>query len=210
MPVDPAVLPVFLSVSLVLLITPGPDVAFIIATGMVEGRRPALWAALGIALAMFTHAILAAVGVAALVATSPLAYDLIRYGGAAYLCVLAYQAFRAGPTHASTAAPPPTPSAQLRRGFLTNLLNPKAILFSGVFLPQFASTSYGSLFWQIVGLGAILAGMGLVFQATLALTSGSFGQWLLASPQRKQWLDRLMGVVYVGLALRLVTLERKS
>jgi len=79
MPFDISVLPVFLAVSFVLLVTPGPDVAFIVATGMTQGRRPALWASVGISSAMFVHAVFAAAGVAAIVATSPLAFDAIRF-----------------------------------------------------------------------------------------------------------------------------------
>ena len=97
MPFDISVLPVFLATVFVLLITPGPDVAFIVATGVAEGRRPALWASVGIALAMFAHSVFAAAGIAAIVATSDLAYDLIRFGGAAYLIYLAYKSFRSKP-----------------------------------------------------------------------------------------------------------------
>ena len=81
----------------VLLVTPGPDVAFIVAARVTEGRHPALWASSGIALAMFSHAVLAATGVAAIVAASPVAFDAIRFGGAAYLVSLAYKSFRAKP-----------------------------------------------------------------------------------------------------------------
>ena len=210
MPFDISVLPVFLAACLVLLVTPGPDVAFIVATGVTEGRRPALWASSGIALAMFSHAVLAAMGVAAIVATSPVAFDAIRFGGAAYLVFLACKSFRARPFEASAQATCRSPFINFRRGFLTNLLNPKAILFSGVFLPQFASPSFGPIFQQIVGLGAVLAFLGLLFQAALSLASGSLGQWLLSSPRRQAVLERLMGVVFLGLATRLIFMERKS
>lgn len=210
MPFDSAVLPVFLAVSLALLITPGPDVAFIVATGMTEGRRPALWASTGIALAMFCHALFAAAGIAAIVASSPLAFDLIRFGGAAYLVFLAVKSFRARPFVASAQTTSRSPRENFRRGFLTNLLNPKAILFSGVFLPQFASPDFGPLFPQIVGLGAVLALLGLLFQAALAIASGSLGRWLLSSPRRQLLLERLMGGLFIALAARLILMERKS
>jgi threonine/homoserine/homoserine lactone efflux protein len=210
MPFDISVLPSFLVVSIVLLATPGPDVAFIVATGMTEGRRPALWASVGIALAMFVHAVLAAAGVAAIVAASPLAFDVIRFGGAAYLIYLAIKSFRSTPFKADDQVTSRSPTKNFQRGFLTNLLNPKAILFSGVFLPQFASPAYGPLFPQIVGLGAVLACMGLLFQSALSIASGSFGQWLLSSPRRQLLLERLMGVVFLGLAARLLLMERKS
>lgn len=210
MPFDISVLPVFLAVSFVLLATPGPDVAFIVATGMTEGRRPALWASVGIALAMFAHAVLAAAGVAAIVAASPLAFDVIRFGGAAYLIYLAIKSFRSSPFKATDQATSRSPMRNFQRGFLTNLLNPKAILFSGVFLPQFATPAYGPIFQQIVGLGAVLACLGLLFQSALSIASGSLGKWLLSSPRRQLFLERLMGVVFLGLAARLLMMEHKS
>ena len=210
MPFDISVLPIFLVVSFVLLVTPGPDVAFIVATGVTEGRRPALWASLGISLAMFVHAVLAAAGVAAIVATLPLAFDAIRIGGAAYLVYLAIKCFRSVPAQPTAQATCRLPMRNFQRGFLTNLLNPKAILFSGVFLPQFATPAYGPMFQQIVGLGAVLACLGLLFQSALSLASGSLGQWLLSSPRRQLLLERLMGIVFLGLAVRLLTMDRKG
>jgi threonine/homoserine/homoserine lactone efflux protein len=210
MPFDISVLPVFLVACVVLLVTPGPDVAFIVATGVTEGRRPALWASSGIALAMFSHALLAATGVAAIVATSPVAFDAIRFGGAAYLAFLAYKSFRAKPFKACAQITSRSPFVNFRRGFLTNLLNPKAILFSGVFLPQFASQSFGPLFGQIVSLGAVLVFLGLLFQTALSLASGSLGQWLVSSPRCQVVLERLMGIVFLGLATRLLFMERKN
>jgi threonine/homoserine/homoserine lactone efflux protein len=210
MPFDISVLPVFLATIFVLLITPGPDVAFIVATGVAEGRRPALWASVGIALAMFAHSVFAAAGIAAIVATSDLAYDLIRFGGAAYLVYLSYKSFRSKPFVAGAQITARSPVENFRRGLLTNLLNPKAILFSGVFLPQFASPAYGPVFPQIVALGAVLAVLGWLFQSALSIASGSFGQWLLSSARRQAFLERLMGVVFLGLAVRLLAMDRKG
>lgn len=210
MPFDISILPVFLAASLILLITPGPDIAFIVATGVSEGRRSALWASAGISFAMFAHSIFAAAGIATIVAASPLAFDVVRFGGAAYLLFLAYKSLRSKPFVPSTQVTARSALENFRRGFLTNLLNPKAILFTGVFLPQFASPSYGPLFQQIVGLGAVLAFFGQLFQATLSIASGSLGRWLLSSPRRQLVLERLMGVVFLGLAARLLVMERKG
>jgi threonine/homoserine/homoserine lactone efflux protein len=207
---DISVLPVFLATVFILLITPGPDVAFIVATGVTEGRRPALWASVGISLAMFAHSVFAAAGIAAIVATSDLAYDLIRFGGAAYLIYLAYKSFRSKPFIAGAQITARSPVENFRRGLLTNLLNPKAILFSGVFLPQFASPAYGPVFQQIVALGAVLSVLGWLFQSALSIASGSFGQWLLSSARRQTFLERLMGVVFLGLAVRLLAMDRKG
>ena len=210
MPFDISVLPVFIAVVFVLLVTPGPDVAFVVATGVTEGRRPAIWASVGISLAMFVHSVLAAAGVAAIVAASPMAFDVIRFGGAAYLIYLAFKAFRSVPIQATAQATSHSPMRNFQRGFLTNLLNPKAILFSGIFLPQFAAPAYGPIFQQIVGLGAVLACMGLLFLSFLSIASGSLGKWLLSNPRRQLLLERLMGVMFLGLAARLVLMERKN
>jgi threonine/homoserine/homoserine lactone efflux protein len=77
-------------------------------------------------------------------------------------------------------------------------------------LPQFATPAYGPVFQQIVGLGAVLACLGLLFQSVISVASGSLGQWLLSSTRRQLLLERLMGVVFVGLAARLIMMERKS
>ena len=210
MPFDVSVLPIFLAVSFVLLITPGPDVVFIVATGLSEGRRSALWASVGISLAMFVHSVFAAAGIAAIVSTSPFAFDVIRIGGAAYLAYLAFTCFCTAPEQVTMQASFRSPMRSFRRGFLTNLLNPKAILFSGVFLPQFATPAYGPLFQQIVALGAVLACLGLMFQSTLSLASGSLGQWLLSSSRRQLLMKRLMGIVFAGLTAKLILMERDS
>ena len=136
--------------------------------------------------------------------------DVIRFGGAAYLIYLAFKCFRSVPVQATAQVTSRSPMQNFQRGFLTNLLNPKAILFSGVFLPQFATPAYGPMFQQIVGLGAALACLGLLFQSALSIASGSLGQWLLSSTRRQLLLERLMGVVFVGLAARLIMMERKS
>lgn len=208
MPFDISVLPVFLAVSAVLLATPGPDMAFILATGITEGRRPALWASAGIASAMFFHAVLAAAGVAAVVATSPLAFDIIRFGGAGYLVHLAIKSFRSAPFVAGPQVTTPSSFRNFWQGFLTNLMNPKAILFSGVFLPQFADPAYGPIFQQIVGLGAVLACLGLLFQAALSLASGRVAQWFSRSPYRQRLPQKLAGIMFLGLAARLLMMER--
>ena len=139
MPFDISVLPVFLAVSFVLLVTPGPDVAFIVATGVTEGRRPALWASVGISLAMFVHSVFAAAGVAAIVATSPLAFDVIRFAGATYLVYLAFKCFRTVPVHATTQVTSRSPMQNFQRGFFTNLLNPGFHLADPEFLFSFFS-----------------------------------------------------------------------
>lgn len=204
-------LPAFLIASIVLLATPGPDVLFVVSTGLAEGRRVALWSAVGISSAMLVHAVIAAVGVGALVAGSELFFNALRIAGGGYLLYLAFRAFTARPHElVLEGAVPRSATESARRGFLTNLLNPKAIVFSALFLPQFTSPTIGPIGVQMVVLGALLALMGLAFQATLALGSSGMGRWLVSSPKRRITMERVTGVVFVALALRIFTLQRQA
>jgi threonine/homoserine/homoserine lactone efflux protein len=210
MPFDVSILPVFVLASLALLITPGPDMAFIVATGVAKGRRTAMFASAGIALAMFSHSVFAAIGVASLVKTHPIAFDVVRYFGALYMLYLAIKAFRFKPTKFDDQTTDGQAFEYFKRGYFTNLLNPKAVLFCAVFLPQFVSPSTGSILKQILGLGVALATIGFIFQILLSALSGSLGVWLLSSAKRQIILERIMGLVFFALAARLLTMTSIS
>lgn len=206
--IDISVLPVFLIAVVVLFITPGPDMAFLLATGVSQGTKPALYASLGVTFAMFIHGIAAAVGLSAIVATFPVAFDVIRYAGAVYLVWLALQSIRTKNSYQQTGPTIQSPLENFRRGFFTNLLNPKAILFEAVFLPQFANPELGSLGWQVFILGTILALIGFFWNAFLAIASGRVSNMLVANPKFQTTQKWLLGTVYTGLAVRLLILER--
>ncbi|QIE57710.1 LysE family translocator [Pikeienuella piscinae] len=197
---DAAVLATFFAASLALNFTPGADMMFAVASGASGGPRAAVAAAFGINLGVVAHISLAALGLAALIAANPLAYDFIRFAGAAYLVWLAIQTWR---------APPPAPGAARRapvgrvalRGFATNILNPKTALFIFAFLPQFADPARGPVWAQIVALGGIFIATGFTVNAVVgALAGAATGRLLRAS----RLMSRVSALVFGGLAARLV------
>ncbi|RRJ84276.1 LysE family translocator [Aestuariirhabdus litorea] len=143
----------------VVYLLPGPDMVLLLSTSASGAVGAARAMALGFALARACHALFAAVGVSALLAASPLAFDLLRYLGAAYLLLLAWHSFRSGGLVGAGA----DPAAGFRKGLMTNLLNPKAVLFCGVFLPQFIDPAGAALWQQFLLLGVLLVAAGLIF-----------------------------------------------
>ncbi len=206
--IDVSVLPIFFITVMVLFITPGPDMAFLVATGVSQGRKPAFFASLGVTLAMFIHGIAAAIGLSAIIATFPIAFDVIRYAGAVYLVWLAIKSIQSRDAQHETATTIKSPLENFRRGFFTNLLNPKAILFEAVFLPQFTNPEFGSIGLQVFILGTILALLGFLWNSFLAIASGSASTLLVSNSKFQSFQKWLLGTVYAGLAVRLLVMER--
>lgn len=196
---DPALLLAFVLAGLLLNITPGADFVFVAASGTSGGPRIGMAAALGINLGVAVHIAAAALGVSALLMTFPLAYDLIRIAGAIYLLVLAWQAWRAGDLDKGQTAP--TAITAIRRGFLTNVLNPKTALFIFAFIPQFTDPAIGSISAQIVLLGAIFLVNGFLFVLILGVLAGHLAE---ALKRRVRVLNRITAVLFSGLAARLI------
>lgn len=197
---DAAVLATFIAACLALNLTPGADMMFSVASGASGGPRAAVAASFGINLGVVAHIALAAGGVAALIAASPLAYDAIRYIGAAYLVWLAINMWRAPAP--DVAAARKTPLARVAmRGFMTNILNPKTALFIFAFLPQFADPDRGAVWAQIAILGAIFIATGFTVNAIVGALAGAATARLRAA---SRVMNRLSAIVFGGLAARLV------
>ena len=196
---EPTVLAAFLAASIALYLTPGADMMFISASGAAGGRRVGAMAGLGVSLGSLSHTVFAVAGVAALIRASDLAYDALRYAGAAYLVYLAIQTWR---------APPPDPQADgagngwqaFRRGALTNLLNPKVSIFVLAFLPQFADPAAGPVWVQIAVLGTIFSLASIPFNCAYGVLAGLFTDFLRRTGRT---LNRICAVVFCGLAARL-------
>lgn len=203
-------LALFMFAVLMLMLSPGPNMAFVLSHGVAHGPRGGLAAALGISCADLVLTLLSASGVTALVAAWPPSFDLLRYLGALYLLWLALQALR------SPAAGLPARQTQAAlsriffRAMLNSLLNPKALLFFLVFLPQFVQASRGSLAWQLAQLGVTLSLMALGFNALLGYFSGRIGSLLQGQPALAKWQGSLLAVVMLALAIRLLSLEQLS
>lgn len=198
---DIAILPLYLSALAAVYLLPGPDMALVIATGAARGRRLALVTSLGIALSRALHVLMSGAGLAALMAAHPLLLDIVRWVGAAYLLYLAAQVLRSDMRldAAGSDRSESSPRSCFLRGFLTNLMNPKALLFCGLFLPQFVSAAHGPVLMQFLWLGAILVAAGLAFDCVYAVAAARVGKKMQGktSPLKK-WLLPSVLVLMAG------------
>ncbi|WP_238891350.1 LysE family translocator [Achromobacter insuavis] len=203
----------FLGALLIVYVVPGPDMILLLETGALRGRGQALAVAVGLALARAAHVTLAALGLAALFKTHPWAFDAARTVGGGYLIWLGVRLLRAGPMsygvahEAQAAARGKGLGAALLSGVLTNVLNPKALLFCSVLLPQFVSPAQGPIGQQFAVLGVILVSLGLTFDVLCALAGGALGRWMTAHPRVQKWQGTVFGGALIAFGLRL-TLNR--
>jgi threonine/homoserine/homoserine lactone efflux protein len=209
---DPQLYTLFLAAALLLTLAPGPDTMFVIGAGLESGARGGLLASAGIMTGLLVHLSLALVGVSALIAASPLAFEVLRWAGAAYLVwigvPLLLRAWR--DRNAPVAGEPTRPATRVYwQGLSTNLLNPKVAIFYVAFLPQFVSPELGRTPLQLLLLGLTHWLMGLPYLCAVALASGSTAAWLRSSPGVRRALDAAAGIVFVGLALRLMLAKRR-
>ncbi|WP_328585808.1 LysE family translocator [Phaeovulum vinaykumarii] len=185
---------------LVLNFAPGADVFFASACGIAGGPRAGVMAGLGVGLGVVWHITLAAAGLAAVIAAHPGALVAIRWIGAGYLLWLAWGAWRAGAGDPSRARGVVSPWRAVGRGFLSNALNPKPVLFILAFLPQFTRPEYGPIWMQVVALGSIFAFTGTLVTMGYGWVAGRLGQVLAT---RMKVVNRLSAVIFGGLAARL-------
>ena len=194
---------------LALFLSPGPNMAFVLSHGVAHGPRGGFAAALGISAADLVHTLFAATGVTALVAAWPPSFDLLRYASALYLLWLAVQALRSGGgLRPGVQARPAGFGRIVRMALLNNLVNPKALLFFMVFLPQFVDPARGSVPLQLVQLGIVLSLAALGFNTLLGACSGQVGRWLQRRPGAEKFQRGLLATVMLALAVRLLFLDR--
>ena len=201
---DPGALLLFVVAGLVLNFTPGPDLLYITARSLGQGWRAGAASAFGIAAGCLVHTAAAALGISVLLRASPVAYDVLRLSGAAYLIFLGIQALRQRAQAVGVAA---LPSASLRRvfwqGFATNVLNPKVALFFLAFLPQFADPARGAFALQVLLLGLIFIFNGLWVCLLVARSAAAMADWARRRAGAMSWIQRGSGALLVGLGLHL-------
>ncbi|KTC51564.1 lysine transporter LysE [Pseudomonas putida] len=205
---DAANLYLFVIAAALLLIVPGPNMAFVTSHALAHGWRTGVAAALGISLADLIMTLLVSAGMGAVVMSWAPAFDLLRLAGACYLLWMAWQALTA-PTAQSSA---PRPLGSTRKVFiratLNSLLNPKALLFFMVFLPQFVTVGNASVVVQLSLLGMLLALIALVFHCVLALCAATLRKRLNGGPALRKWGSYGFAGMMTALAARLLFLER--
>lgn len=201
--IDLVVLPVYLTAVLALLMLPGPDMLLIASSSMSYGKKVGLFASLGNATSGVILTLLAAMGVSTLVAMSPVALKVLHLLGGAYLLKMGWDCMRAQ----ASSAPELEQMSKMattyyQRALMSNLLNPKALVFFVMFLPQFVSSNItASSGEQMLALGLLLNVMGLLFNLLLVALAGSVGKGLIENDKFRMVQHKLMGLVFVILAL---------
>jgi len=208
---DYGILPAFLAAALALNFTPGADMMFVTAQSLSGGRGAGVAASLGVGTGSLFHSAFAALGLAALVTAVPIAFDIIRIAGAAYLVWIAVQMIRTPPRLGRSET---GPRASLGRAYIqgtaTNLLNPKVIIFVLAFLPQFANPALGHLGLQIFLLGAMFTVSGTLVLIAVALAGGSLRHLLTRHPLAERAIGWISGTIIGALAVGLLLTSRKA
>jgi threonine/homoserine/homoserine lactone efflux protein len=201
----------FAGAALLMVLTPGPNMIYLISRSICQGRKAGVISLLGVILGFLVHMFAAALGITALFLAIPIAYDLLKWAGAAYLLYLAWQAVRPGARSPFEARqlPADPPSRLLLMGFLTNVLNPKIAVFYLSIFPQFVSPEHGSVFQQSILLGLTQISVSFTVNLLIALFAGSLSAWLVGRPRWLVAQRYVMGCVLAGLALRLVSEQRR-
>ena len=199
----------FFMASVLLALAPGPDNIFVLTQSSLYGKRSGLSVMFGLCTGLVVHSFAVALGVAVIFEQSALAFSALKMAGAGYLLYLAWQAFRASATKIKGEG-----SGEIRllklygRGIIMNITNPKVSIFFLAFLPQFADPSRGPVWLQILILGGLFILSTILVFGGIALLAGNIGQWVNRSHRAQKIMNRVTGIVFVGLALKLATTER--
>ncbi len=208
--IDLATLAVFSGAVVLLLLSPGPNMAFVISHGMTHGWRGGAASALGIGVADLLLTALTAMGVTALVASWPPSFDLIRYAGVIYLLWLVSKTLQAKPGGAATQVERVRLGRVCVRAMLNSLLNPKALLFFVVFLPQFVRPEAGPIATQLWVLGGVLTFIAAVFHLVLGVFGGAASRFFSGRPGTATLQKWGLATVLTVLAVRLALMARPT
>jgi threonine/homoserine/homoserine lactone efflux protein len=197
----------FIATAIVLVITPGQDTFFILGRSLSGGRSSGIAAALGITAGSVIHTCLAALGLSALLATSPYAFMAVKLAGAAYLLYIGVRALL------SKASAPPGEGANgasgawvaFRQGIISNLLNPKVALFFLALMPQFIDAGSAHKVVAFLALGFSFVALGVAWCLVLAIAAASLRSWFLRKPSAPVILNRISGAMFIALGLKLAT-----
>lgn len=199
---DSVTFALFLVAALVLVVTPGPAVLYVVTRSIDQGRAAGIVSVLGVGVGNFMHVIAAALGLSALLASSALAFSALKYAGAAYLLYLGIKKLLSPPTELSAVKfRRESRRAIFRQGIVVATLNPKTALFFLAFLPQFTDPQRGAVWLQFVALGTVTVLLGVASDTGYALLSGTFGEWLKRQKAFLRGEKYVSGSVYCGLGL---------
>src|SRR5438270_305876 len=205
---EKAALLTFLIAALALNIAPGPDMLYVIGRSVGQGRKAGIVSPLGVFLGCWVHILAAAFGIAALLRSSPVAFNVVRYAGAAYLIYLGIRMLAQKTNLVSQPLKAESLTSIFRQGAITNVLNPKVAIFFLAFLPQFIDAHRGRVAFQIVLLGLIFNVGGTLVNLAVAYAGGTLGGLLRVNQAIARLQRRFTGLIFVGLGLRLAWQKR--
>ncbi|MGN6232089.1 MAG: LysE family translocator [Trinickia sp.] len=206
---DVSTVSTFVVVVLGLFLIPGPAVLLVLSRTVQGGRKVGILTGLGIATGDFVHTLFAAVGLSALLMTSALAFNLVKYIGAAYLIYLGIRALLEKPADISLSkVPPVTPFKAFAQAIPAEVLNPKTALFFLAFMPQFVHPERGSTFIQFATLGLVFVVMSSLYTSVIALSIRPLGRLLKRMSWIKKWQGKILGSIFIGLGLKVAAQTR--
>ena len=199
----------FFVASVVMGLAPGPDILFVLTQSALYGARAGFASTCGLITGLFVHITAVSLGVAALFQSSETAFNVLKFAGAAYLLYLAWLSFRSGTSKASLQkAQFPGYGTLYRRGFLSNITNPKVTLFCLAVLPQFVEPERGHPTLQILSLGGLYELACLIVFTAIAALGGRMATWFNRSDRAQMLMNRIAGCIFLGLALMLAFASR--
>lgn len=210
MPFSFASLLVFTFAALVMALTPGPNMIYLVSRSLCQGTRAAMISLTGVALGFLLHLIVAAAGLSAFFLAVPAAYEALKYAGAAYLLWLAWQTTRPGARglFETRSLPPDSTRKLIWMGFLTNSLNPKIAVFYVSIFAQFLDPAKGPVWTQSIILGSVQIAVSFAVNAVVIHAAGGVANWFRRKPLRDRIQRRMLATVFVGLAVKLALGER--
>lgn len=202
----------FAAACLVMVLTPGPNMIYLISRSICQGRKAGVTSLLGVVAGFFVHMLAAAIGLTAVFLAVPLAYEALKWAGALYLLWMAWQAVRPGARSPFEAREllPDAPSRLVLMGFLTSVLNPKVAMFYLSIFPQFISPEHGSLFIQSILLGLTQISVSFTVNLLITLFASGIAVWFVRNPLWLAVQRYVMGGVLAALAVRLMLEQRKT
>ena len=203
---------IFAAACLLMVLTPGPNMIYLISRSICQGRKAGVTSLLGVVAGFFVHMFAAAVGLTAVFLAVPMAYEALKWAGALYLLWMAWQAVRPGarsPFEAQELAPDSS-SKLVMMGFMTSVLNPKVAVFYLSVFPQFISPEHGSMFTQSIVLGLTQISVSFTVNLLIALFASGIAVWFVRNPLWLAVQRSVMGCVLAALAVRLMLEQRKT
>lgn len=203
---------IFAAASLLLVLTPGPNMLYLISRSICQGRKAGVVSLVGVVAGFFVHLFAAAVGLTAVFLAVPMAYEVLKWAGALYLLWLAWQAVKPGARSPFEAQqlPPDSTRKLVTMGFLTSALNPKIAVFYLSVFPQFITPEHGSVFTQSLMLGFTQISVSFMVNLLISLFAATIAGWFINNPTWLSVQRYFMGFVLAALAVRLMLEQRRS